>query len=239
MRGRLDQDYRHDGSTIASNLRGADGIGQRRRVDTTGAARRRRRTTGAGAAAGRDGTNGGVSTGHPLTTAAAFEILLKGGNAFDAGVASLIVGGVRRAGSLQPRRRNARARLSEEGGQGHVDRRAGLGAEGASTSTGTPRAARRSTARDSIPPWCPARCTRALTVLEKWGTMSFERGVGARHRVRGAGLPDAAAARRSGHRAQPRVLQEVAGQPALLAEARRLDATSRARRSSCRRSRAR
>src|SRR5919112_5182398 len=40
------------------------------------------------------GPAGGVSTGHPLTTAAAFGILLKGGNAFDAGVASLIVGGV-------------------------------------------------------------------------------------------------------------------------------------------------
>ena len=40
------------------------------------------------------GPNGGISTGHPLTTAAAFEILLKGGNAFDAGVASLLVGGV-------------------------------------------------------------------------------------------------------------------------------------------------
>ena len=33
------------------------------------------------------GPSGGVSTGHPLTTAAAFGILLKGGNAFDAGVA--------------------------------------------------------------------------------------------------------------------------------------------------------
>ncbi|SVE28623.1 uncharacterized protein METZ01_LOCUS481477, partial [marine metagenome] len=35
-----------------------------------------------------------VSAGHPLTTAAAFEILLQGGNAFDAGVTSLLVGGV-------------------------------------------------------------------------------------------------------------------------------------------------
>ena len=40
------------------------------------------------------GPTGGVSTGHPLTTAAAFSILLKGGNAFDAGVASLLAGGV-------------------------------------------------------------------------------------------------------------------------------------------------
>src|SRR5258706_15969930 len=40
------------------------------------------------------GPSGGVSTGHPLTTAGALGILLKGGNAFDAGVASLLVGGV-------------------------------------------------------------------------------------------------------------------------------------------------
>jgi gamma-glutamyltranspeptidase/glutathione hydrolase len=40
------------------------------------------------------GPSGGVSTGHPLTTAAAFATLLEGGNAFDAGVTSLLVGGV-------------------------------------------------------------------------------------------------------------------------------------------------
>src|SRR5262245_39110358 len=40
------------------------------------------------------GRNGGVSAGHPLTTAAAFEVLARGGNAFDAGVAALLVGGV-------------------------------------------------------------------------------------------------------------------------------------------------
>src|SRR5262245_14532226 len=40
------------------------------------------------------GRNGGVSAGHPLTTAAAFEMLIKGGNAFDAGVAALLTGGV-------------------------------------------------------------------------------------------------------------------------------------------------
>ena len=40
------------------------------------------------------GKNAGISTGHPLTTAAATEILQQGGNAFDAGVAALLVGGV-------------------------------------------------------------------------------------------------------------------------------------------------
>src|SRR2546422_4470286 len=40
------------------------------------------------------GRNGGASAGHPLTTAAAFVILLNGGQAFDAGVAAMLVGGV-------------------------------------------------------------------------------------------------------------------------------------------------
>ena len=40
------------------------------------------------------GRNAGVSAGHPLTTAAAFEVLTRGGNAFDAGVAAMLVGGV-------------------------------------------------------------------------------------------------------------------------------------------------
>ena len=40
------------------------------------------------------GPTAGVSAGHPLTTAAAQETLLAGGNAFDAGVAAMLVGGV-------------------------------------------------------------------------------------------------------------------------------------------------
>src|SRR4051794_3306168 len=40
------------------------------------------------------GPNAGVSTGHPLATAAAMEILQKGGNAFDAGVAAMLACGV-------------------------------------------------------------------------------------------------------------------------------------------------
>ena len=39
------------------------------------------------------GPSAGVSAGHPLTTAVGFRILLKGGNAFDAGVASMLAGG--------------------------------------------------------------------------------------------------------------------------------------------------
>ena len=49
------------------------------------------------------GPNGAVSAGHPLTSTAAFEVLLKGGNAFDAGVAAMLVGGTRGQGPGSPR----------------------------------------------------------------------------------------------------------------------------------------
>src|SRR6185436_873832 len=39
------------------------------------------------------GRNAAVSAGHPLTTAAALEVLMRGGNAFDAGVAARLPSG--------------------------------------------------------------------------------------------------------------------------------------------------
>ncbi|MFM8532826.1 MAG: gamma-glutamyltransferase family protein [Acidimicrobiia bacterium] len=119
------------------------------------------------------GPTGGVSTGHPLTTAAAFSILLKGGNAFDAGVASLIAGGVLEQDLyslggealvlVYPKKEN---KVRSIVGQGwapkavdvdwYVSRKKSL--EGAGLD----------------PAVVPGALHAALTVLEKWGTMSFE-----------------------------------------------------------------
>jgi|CXWL01.1.fsa_nt_gi gamma-glutamyltranspeptidase/glutathione hydrolase len=118
------------------------------------------------------GPTGGVSTGHPLTTAAAFEILLKGGNAFDAGVASLLVGGVVEQDLyslggealvlVYPKKEG---KVTSIVGQGwapkavdvdwYVSR--GKSLQGAGLD----------------PAVVPGALHAALTVLEKWGTMSF------------------------------------------------------------------
>ena len=118
------------------------------------------------------GPTGGVSTGHPLTTAAASEILLKGGNAFDAGVASLLVGGVVEQDLyslggealvlVYPKKEG---KVTSIVGQGwapkavdvdwYVSR--GKSLQGAGLD----------------PAVVPGALHAALTVLEKWGTMTF------------------------------------------------------------------
>src|SRR5688500_7172097 len=118
------------------------------------------------------GPSGGVSTGHPLTTAAAFSILLKGGNAFDAGVASLIAGGVLEQDLyslggealvlVYPKKEG---KVTSVVGQGwapkavnvdwYLSRNKDLEGEGLD------------------PAVVPGALHAALTVLEKWGTMSF------------------------------------------------------------------
>jgi len=119
------------------------------------------------------GPTGGVAAGHPLTTAAGFEILLQGGNAFDAGVATLIAGGVLEQDLyslggealvlVYPKREN---KVTAVVGQGwapkavnvdwYLSRKKTL--EGAGLD----------------PSVVPGALHAALTVLEKWGTMSFE-----------------------------------------------------------------
>jgi gamma-glutamyltranspeptidase/glutathione hydrolase len=119
------------------------------------------------------GPSGGVSTGHPLTTATAFAILLKGGNAFDAGVAALLAGGVLEQDLyslggealvlVYPKKED---RVISVVGQGwapravdvdwYLTRQKTLQGEGLD------------------PAVVPGAVHAALTVLEQWGTMSFE-----------------------------------------------------------------
>lgn len=119
------------------------------------------------------GPNGGVSTGHPLVTSAALEILHKGGNAFDAGVASLLVGGVVEQDLyslggealvlVYPVREKT---VTSIVGQGWAPKAVdvdwylsrGKTLQGAGLD----------------PAVVPGALHAALTVLEKWGTMSFE-----------------------------------------------------------------
>ena len=119
------------------------------------------------------GPSGAVSAGHPLTTAAALGILLKGGNAFDAGVASLLAGGIVEQDLyslggealvlVYPKRE---AKVTSIVGQGwapravdvdwYLNRQKNLQGEGLD------------------PAVVPGAFHAALTVLERWGTMSFE-----------------------------------------------------------------
>jgi gamma-glutamyltranspeptidase/glutathione hydrolase len=119
------------------------------------------------------GPSGGVSTGHPLTTAAAFATLLEGGNAFDAGVTSLLVGGVLEQDLyslggealvlVYPRKEG---KVTAVVGQGwapravdvnwYLSRKKDLNGAGLD------------------PAVTPGALHAALTVLEKWGTFSFE-----------------------------------------------------------------
>jgi gamma-glutamyltranspeptidase/glutathione hydrolase len=119
------------------------------------------------------GPSGGVSTGHPLTTAAALGILLKGGNAFDAGVASLLAGGVLEQDLyslggealvlVYPKKE---AKVTSIVGQGWAPQ--GVDVDWYLSRGKTLRG-------DGLDPAVvPGALHAALTVLEKWGTMGFE-----------------------------------------------------------------
>jgi gamma-glutamyltranspeptidase/glutathione hydrolase len=119
------------------------------------------------------GRNAGVSAGHPLTTAAAMEILQQGGNAFDAGVAALLVGGV------------VEQDLYGIGGEalilvypvieGTVTSVTGQGwAPAAASIDDYLRDGRTLQGQGLDPSVVPGAFHGALTVLERWGTMSFE-----------------------------------------------------------------
>jgi gamma-glutamyltranspeptidase/glutathione hydrolase len=119
------------------------------------------------------GPSGGVSAGHPLTSAAALQVLLKGGNAFDAGVAALLAGGVVEQDlyslggeALVLVYPKADGRVTSIVGQGwaphavdvdwYLTRHKTLKGEGLD------------------PAVVPGAIHAALTILDRWGTMSFE-----------------------------------------------------------------
>jgi gamma-glutamyltranspeptidase / glutathione hydrolase len=120
-----------------------------------------------------EGPSGGVSTGHPLTSAAGFQILLKGGNAFDAGAASLLAGGVLEQDLyslggealvlVYPQKD---AKVTSVVGQGWAPAAANIDWYKSRNKT--------LTGSGLDPAVVPGALHAALTVLEKWGTMSFE-----------------------------------------------------------------
>lgn len=134
--------------------------------------------TGFAAAAAADrppviGRNAGVSAGHPLTTAAAFDILARGGNAFDAGVAALLVAGVVEQDlfslggeALVLVYPHAEGKVTSVVGQGWASRNASIAAYA--------EAGRTLKGNGLDPAVVPGALHAALTTLERWGTMSFE-----------------------------------------------------------------
>jgi gamma-glutamyltranspeptidase/glutathione hydrolase len=119
------------------------------------------------------GSSAGVSAGHPLTSAAALEILLKGGNAFDAGVAALLVGGV------------VEQDLYSLGGEALVlvypmtDKKVtsvvGQGWAPKGATLEWYKAKNKTLDGEGLDPAViPGALHSALTVLEKWGSMTFE-----------------------------------------------------------------
>jgi gamma-glutamyltranspeptidase/glutathione hydrolase len=134
------------------------------------------------------GRNGAVSAGHPLTTAAAFEVLARGGNAFDAGVAALLVGGV------------VEQDLYGLGGEalvlvypksaGKVVAVVGQGwAPQAATIDWYTARGKTLDGKGLDPAVVPGALHAALTVLDQWGTMSFEEVAARAIEYAGQGFP--------------------------------------------------
>lgn len=118
------------------------------------------------------GTSAGVSAGHPLTSAAAMEILHQGGNAFDAGVAALLVGGVIEQDlySLGGEALALVYPVSEKKVTAIVGQ--GWAARGATIEWYTSQ--NKTLEGEGLDPAVvPGALHTALTVLERWGTMTF------------------------------------------------------------------
>lgn len=146
------------------------------------------------------GRNAGVSAGHPLVTSAAMEILQQGGNAFDAGVAALLVGGVVEQDlyslggeSLVLVYPQSEKTVTSIVGQGWA-------AKGATVDWYTSR--NRTLDGSGLDPVVvPGAIHGALTVLERWGTMTLAQ-VSAR----------AIEYARDGFALRPRTARSIAGQ---------------------------
>ena len=132
----------------------------------------------AGSAVGADrppvmGPNAAVSAGDPLVTAAAFEVLQKGGNAFDAGVAALMVGGVIEQ-DLYSLGGEALVLVYPQS-EGKVTSIVGQGWASKNATIEWYQSRDKDLAGEGLnPSVVPGAIHAALTVLEKWGTMSFE-----------------------------------------------------------------
>lgn len=119
------------------------------------------------------GRNAGVSAGHPLTTAAALEILQQGGNAFDAGVAALLVGGVVEQ-DLYGIGGEALILVYPES-EKEVTSITGQGWAPAAANVDDWLVAGKTLQGQGLDASVvPGAIHGALTVLERWGTMSFE-----------------------------------------------------------------
>jgi gamma-glutamyltranspeptidase / glutathione hydrolase len=119
------------------------------------------------------GRSAGVSAGHPLTTMAAIEVLQQGGNAFDAGVAALLVGGVVEQ-DLYSLGGEALV-LVYPRGTGKVLSVVGQGWAPKGASSESYLAQGKTLDGAGLDPAVvPGALHAALTVLERWGAMTFE-----------------------------------------------------------------
>ena len=176
-------------------------------------------------------------TGHPLTTAAAFATLLKGGNAFDAGVTALLVGGV------------VEQDLYSLGGEAlvlvypqkekKVTSIVGQGWAPKAVNVDWYLSRGKTLAGEGLDPAVtPGALHAALTVLEKWGTMSFEQVAAPAIAYAEKGFPLRTSTARAIEN-QKKLFDQVAGQPEVLVPKGRHRTTSRVTRSRCPRWRAR
>ena len=118
------------------------------------------------------GRTAGISAGHPLTSAAAFETLVQGGNAFDAGVTALLVGGVVEQ-DLYGLGGEALILVYPEA-EGKVTSIVGQGWAPKQASIEWYRSRNKDLNGEGLDPAVvPGALHGALTVLERWGTMSF------------------------------------------------------------------